>query len=159
MTPDKNLAQYAQRKTGRNISYWEGYCPVHNNLRVERVLEVKKAHPDAPFLAHPECPPEILDLADGIKSTSGILSYAARSKKREIIIGTEVGIIHPLSKANPQKTFIPADPGMICRDMKKIGLPQIQLALENMGPEVRVPEKIRVRAKAAVERMLAIPAK
>lgn len=159
MTPDKNLAQYALNHTGRNISYWEGYCPIHNNLRVEQVLKVKNAHPGAPFLAHPECPPEILALADEIKSTSGILAYAAQSNKKEFIIGTEVGILHPLKKANPGKTFIPADPGMFCPDMKKIGLAQIQLALESMGPEVRVPEEIRVRAKAAVERMLAIPAK
>lgn len=159
MTPDKNLAQYALNHTGRNISYWEGYCPIHNNLRVEQVLKVKNAHPGAPFLAHPECPPEILALADEIKSTSGILAYAAQSNKKEFIIGTEVGILHPLKEANPGKTFIPADPGMFCPDMKKIGLAQIQLALESMGPEVRVPEEIRVRAKAAVERMLAIPAK
>ncbi len=159
MTPDKNLAQYALNHTGRNISYWEGYCPIHNNLRVDQVLKVKNAHPGAPFLAHPECPPEILALADEIKSTSGILAYAAQSNKKEFIIGTEVGILHPLKKANPGKTFIPADPGMFCPDMKKIGLAQIQLALESMGPEVRVPEEIRVRAKAAVERMLAVPAK
>jgi quinolinate synthase len=159
MTPDRNLAQYAISRSGRDIRYWNGYCPIHNNLTVEQVMKVKTAHPGAPFLAHPECPPEILALADEIKSTSGILAYAAHSNKQEFIIGTEVGILYPLSKANPLKTFIPADSGMFCPDMKKTGLLQIQLALENLGPEVRVPEEIRVRAKAAVERMLAIPAK
>ncbi len=159
MTPDRNLAQYAISRIGRDIRYWNGYCPIHNNLKVEQVLKVKEAHPGAPFLAHPECPPEILAIADEIKSTSGILAYAAHSNNQEFIIGTEVGILHPLSKANPLKTFIPADPRMSCADMKKIGLSQIQLALESMIPEVRVPEEIRVRAKAAVERMLAIPAK
>ena len=159
MTPDRNLAQYALSRSGRDIRYWNGYCPIHNNLSVEQVLKVKSAHPGAPFLAHPECPPEILALADEIKSTSGILAYATHSNHREFIIGTEVGILHPLKKANPQKTFIPADPGMSCPDMKKIGLSQIQFALESLSPEVRVPEVIRVRAKAAVERMLAIPAK
>jgi quinolinate synthase len=159
MTPDRNLAQYAISRSGRDIQYWNGYCPIHNNLSVEQVMKVKTAHPGAPFLAHPECPPEILALADEIKSTSGILAYAADSSKQEFIIGTEVGILYPLSKANPLKTFIPADSGMFCPDMKKTGLPQIQLALESLGPEVRVPEEIRVRAKAAVERMLAIPAK
>jgi len=158
MTPDRNLAQYALSRTGRDIRYWDGYCPIHNNLTVEQVLKVKKAHPEAPFLAHPECPPEILALADEIKSTSGILAYAAHSNKKEFIIGTEVGILHPLKKANPEKTFIPADTDMFCPDMKKIGLSQIQLALETLHPEVRVPEEIRVRAKAAVERMLAVPA-
>jgi quinolinate synthase len=159
MTPDRNLAQYAISRSGRDIRYWNGYCPIHNNLTVEQVMKVKTAHPGAPFLAHPECPPEILALADEIKSTSGILAYAAHSNKQEFIIGTEVGILYPLSKANPLKTFIPAESGMFCPDMKKTGLLQIQLALENLGPEVRVPEEIRVRAKAAVERMLAIPAK
>ena len=159
MTPDRNLAQYALSRCKRDIRYWDGYCPIHNNLTVEQVIKVKTAHPGAPFLAHPECPPEILALADEIKSTSGILAYAAHSNKQEFIIGTEVGILYPLSKANPLKTFIPADPGMSCPDMKKIGLSQIQFALESLSPEVRVPEEIRVRAKAAVERMLAIPAK
>lgn len=159
MTPDRNLAQYALSRCKRDIRYWNGYCPIHNNLRVEQVLKVKSAHPGAPFLAHPECPPEILAIADEIKSTSGILAYAAHSDKQEFIIGTEVGILHPLRKANPEKIFIPADPGMSCPDMKKIGLSQIHFALESLSPEVRVPEEIRVRAKAAVERMLAIPAK
>ena len=159
MTPDRNLAQYASSRSGRDIRYWDGYCPIHNNLQVEQVLKAKSAHPGAPFLAHPECPPEILDLADEIKSTSGILAYAAHSDEKGFIIGTEVGILHPLKKANPEKKFFPADPEMSCPDMKKIGLPHIQLALENLHPEVRVPQEIRVRAKAAVERMLAIPAK
>ncbi|OQY43068.1 MAG: quinolinate synthase [Desulfobacteraceae bacterium 4572_87] len=159
MTPDRNLAQYALSRSTRDIRYWNGFCPIHNNLSVEQALKVKRAHPGAPFLAHPECPPEILALADEIKSTSGILAYAAHSNKQEFIIGTEVGILHPLQKANPEKIFIPADPGMICSDMKKISLNQIQLALESLSPEVRVPEAIRVRAKAAVLRMLAIPAK
>lgn len=159
MTPDKNLAQYARGRTGRNISYWSGYCPIHNNLRAEQVLKVKKAHPGVPFLAHPECSPEVLSLADEIKSTSGILAYTARSREQVFIIGTEVGILHPLLKANPEKTFIPADPGMFCPDMKKIGLPEIQHALETMAPEVRVSQDIRIRARAAVERMLAIPSK
>ncbi|MBT3259227.1 MAG: quinolinate synthase NadA [Deltaproteobacteria bacterium] len=158
MTPDRNLAQYALSRTDRDIRYWDGYCPIHNNLTVEQVLKVKKAHPGAPFLAHPECPPEILALADEIKSTSGILAYAAHSEEKAFIIGTEVGILHPLKKANPLKTFIPADLSMFCPDMKKIGLPQIQFSLETLHPEVRVPEEIRVRAKAAVERMLMIPA-
>ncbi|MCF8130266.1 MAG: quinolinate synthase NadA [Deltaproteobacteria bacterium] len=159
MTPDRNLAQYAKSCTGRDIRYWNGFCPIHNNLTVAQVQKVKAAHPGAPFLAHPECPPEVLNLADEIKSTSGILAYARQSQQKEFIIGTEVGILHPLKKTNPSKTFIPADPGMFCPDMKKIGLPEILRALENMHPEVRVSEEVRSRAKAAVERMLAIPSK
>ena len=157
MTPDKNLAQYTQKHTRRNISYWDGYCPIHNNLTVAQVREVQSAHPEALFLAHPECPPEILDLADEVKSTSGMIAYARDSRHREFIIGTEVGILHPLSKANPGKRFFPAHPNMVCTDMKKIGLQEILSALESLGPEVKVPEEIRVRAKGAVDRMLAVP--
>jgi quinolinate synthase len=157
MTPDKNLAQYTQKETGRDIVYWEGYCSVHHNLTVEQVESVRAAHPNALFLAHPECSPQVLELADEVKSTSGMIAYAGQSDQREFIIGTETGILHPLSKANPDKVFIPADPGMICQDMKKTGLSEIAEALEKMEPVVKVPEAIRIRAKQAVDRMLAIP--
>jgi quinolinate synthase len=157
MTPDRNLAQYTQKHARRKIAYWDGYCPIHNNLTVDQVRQTQSAHPEALFLAHPECPPEVLDLADEVKSTSGMIAYARDSKNREFIIGTEVGILHPLSKANPGKRFIPAHPGMVCTDMKKIGLREILSALESLAPEVKVPEEIRIRAKGAVDRMLAIP--
>jgi quinolinate synthase len=159
MTPDKNLARYTKKHTDRKISYWDGYCVYHNNLTVEQVKRVKKAHPEAVFLAHPECRPEVLELADEAKSTSGMIAYAANSDQREFIIGTETGILHPLSKANPDKQFFPADPNMICTDMKKTGLMEVLRALEILEPEVKVPEEIRVRAKTAVDRMLAIPLK
>lgn len=156
MTPDKNLAQYAKKHTGRDIMYWEGFCPIHNNLTVTQVRKVRSAHPDALFLAHPECPPGVLELADEVKSTSGMIALPGGSENREFIIGTETGILHPLSKAYPDKLFIPADPGMICGDMKKIGLREILAALKNLQPEVKVPGEIRERAKGAVDRMLAI---
>jgi quinolinate synthase len=156
MTPDKNLARYTKRHTDRKISYWDGYCVYHNSLTVEQVKKVKKAYPNAVFLAHPECRPEVLELADEAKSTSGMIAYAADSDQREFIIGTETGILHPLSKANPDKRFIPADPNMICTDMKKTGLKEALLALENLEPEVKVPEEIRLKAKNAVDRMLAV---
>ncbi len=159
MTPDKNLARYTKKHTDRKISYWDGYCVYHNNLTVEQVKRVKKAHPEAVFLAHPECRPEVLELAHEAKSTSGMIAYAANSDQREFIIGTETGILYPLSKANPDKQFFPADPNMICTDMKKTGLMDVLRALEILEPEVKVPEEIRVRAKTAVDRMLAIPLK
>ncbi|MBW2033545.1 MAG: quinolinate synthase NadA [Deltaproteobacteria bacterium] len=159
MTPDKNLAGYTKKHTDRKISYWDGYCVYHNNLTVEQVKRVKKAHPEAVFLAHPECRPEVLELADEAKSTSGMIAYAANSGQRDFIIGTETGILYPLSKANPDKQFFPADPNMICTDMKKTGLMDVLRALEILEPEVKVPEEIRVRAKTAVDRMLAIPLK
>jgi quinolinate synthase len=158
MTPDRNLAQYTKKMTGRKISYWDGYCPIHDMLTVDQVLKVKEEHPDGEFLAHPECSPEVLELADEVKSTSGMISFAERSDVNEFIIGTETGILYPLSRANSGKIFIPADPGMICQDMKKTGLDDILDALENMENVIKVPKDIRVRAKEAVDRMLAIPA-
>jgi quinolinate synthase len=157
MTPDKNLAMYTQKQTGLDIGYWEGYCPIHNNLTVKQVKKVKESHPNALFLAHPECPPEILELADEITSTSGMITYANQSSNKEFIIGTETGILYPLSKSNPEKVFIPADPDMVCPDMKKTGLREILNSLEQMKPEVKVPEAIRIKAKRAVDRMLDIP--
>ncbi len=157
MTPDRNLAQYTIRCTKRDMDYWDGYCIVHDRLKAARVKDVKTAHPGALFVAHPECRPEVLDLADEVKSTSGMIALARESKHGAFIIGTETGILHPLSKAAPDKEFIPADPGMVCKNMKKTGLSHILNALENMSPVVTVPGEIRVRAKRAVERMLAVP--
>jgi quinolinate synthase len=157
MTPDRNLAQYTKKHTDRRITYWDGYCPIHESLTPGRVEKVRQAHPEALFLAHPECRPEVLDLADQVKSTSGMIAFASESSAGEFIIGTETGILHPLSKANPEKRFIAADPGMICRDMKKTGLKEVLKALETMEPEVKVPEEVRTRGQAAVERMLDIP--
>ena len=157
MTPDKNLAIYTKEYTGRkNLYWWDGYCPIHNSLTVECVKKVKERHPDALFIAHPECRIEVLRLADAIKSTSGMIRYAKESEHKKFIIGTETGILYPLKKANPDKIFIPADPDMICPDMKKTGLLDIINALERLEPEVKVPEYIRERAISAVDRMLSI---
>jgi quinolinate synthase len=157
MTPDKNLAQYAKSRTQRKITWWKGFCPTHNNLKPSQVKKVKAENPDALFLAHPECPPEVLALADEIKSTSGIIAFVKNSSHKKFIIGTENGIIHPLSKANPDKEFIPAAPDMICANMKKTGLIDIVKALEEMKTIVKVPEEIADKARSAVEKMLVIP--
>ena len=157
MTPDKNLARYTQRYTDKRIVYWEGFCPYHDRLTAEQVKMVKNDHPQALFLAHPECRPEVIDLADEVKSTSGMLDYVRKSKNKEFVIGTETGIIHSLKTQNPDKDFIPADEGMICSNMKKIRLPDIVKAISTVSPVVKVEEGIRVRAKRAVERMLEVP--
>jgi len=157
MTPDRNLARYTLRMTGLDIEYWNGFCEVHDGLRAGQVKKVKAEHPEAVFIAHPECRPEVLDLAEEVRSTSGMLAFAAASDKKEFIIGTEIGLLHPLRKQNPGKVFIPADPGMVCENMKKIQLSNVLSALEEMKPEVKVPEHIAVRARRAVERMLSIP--
>lgn len=157
MTPDRNLARYTQRHTNKNIVYWEGFCTYHDRLSPEQVMMVKRDHPRALFLAHPECRPEVIDLADEVKSTSGMLDYVMKSPAGEFIIGTETGIIHTLKTQNPNKAFIPADERMVCADMKKIHLDDIVHALITQTPVIKVDEDTRVRAYRAVERMLRVP--
>jgi quinolinate synthase len=157
MTPDRNLAQYTASRTGKKIHLWDGFCPIHNNLTAEQVLIAKKAHPDAVFMAHPECRPEVLKLADVILSTSGMIRHAAESDRRIFIVGTEVGMLYPIRKASPGKTFYPASEAMVCQDMKRISLEDIVRSLETMHGEVRVPEEIRVPALSAVRRMIELP--
>ena len=106
MTPDRNLALYTASRTQKKVHTWDGYCPSHDRLLPEDVYSAKKAYPDAVFMAHPECRPEVLELADVIRSTSGMIRYAKESKNSSFIVGTEIGLIYPLKKANPDKAFL-----------------------------------------------------
>ena len=133
---------------------WPGFCHTHVRIRPERIRELKGEYPQAKVVVHPECTPEVIALADEVLSTSGMCRYAQRDEVREMIVGTEIGIIHRLKKENPGKMFIPASEDAICPDMKLITLETILLSLEKMSPEVKVPEEIRLRAKAAVDKML-----
>ena len=159
MIPDQNLALYAARHTSKDIEIltWEGWCNVHDGLSVEEVREAKAAHPQAPFIAHPECNPEVLDQADVIRSTSGMLSYVREAAAREFIIGTEKGILHRMHKENPGKVFYSPSRRLICRPMKRMQLEDVIAALKENRYRVTVPEDIRLRALKAVERMLAVP--
>ena len=154
MVPDKNLAMYTASNTKKKIHLWEGYCPVHEGLTVKACIKVKDKYPDAIFMAHPECRPEVLELADIIASTSGMIRYAKESAKKAFIIGSEVGLIHALKKANPGKKFYPASVSMECMDMKKITIEDIVRSLESLEGEVKVPENIRRPALKAVQRMI-----
>ena len=154
MTPDKNLARYAAGHTDKKIHLWEGYCPFHNNLTQKDVAAARQAHPGALFMAHPECPPEILAIADTIQSTSGMIQHAKTSPHRRFILGTEVGLLYPISTACPDKQFYAASPKMVCPDMKKIRLPDVKHCLETLTGEVRVPEQIRKKALGAVQKMI-----
>ncbi len=156
MTPDRNLAMYAAAQTGKKIHIWDGYCPTHERLTTANVAAAREKHPEAVFMAHPECRPEILEIADVIASTSGMIRHAETSADVAFIVGTELGLLHPLKKACPDKHFFPASEKMICRNMKKISLADVLDCLENMTGEVKVPEEIRLPALTAVERMIAI---
>jgi len=159
MIPDQNLALYAARHTAKEVEIltWEGWCNVHDGLSVEEVSEAKAAHPQAVFIAHPECNPEVLDLAEVIRSTSGMLKYVQESGAKEFIIGTEKGIIHRMHKENPAKVFYSPSRRLICRPMKRIKLADVITALQENRHQITVPEDIRVRALKAVERMLVVP--
>lgn len=157
MTPDQNLAKYTQRYTSKKILYWEGICPIHHDLQPEEVLEAKGRYPEALFIAHPECRPEVLDLADHVTSTTGMLSYVKKSSHHSFIIGTEMGILHPMKKQNPGKEFYSPSENLICSEMKKTTLSDVLASIETMENVVKIPEEIRVLAKRAVDRMLAVP--
>lgn len=154
MTPDRNLALYAASLTKKKIHTWDGYCPTHDRLKPEDVNHARRTYPDAIFMAHPECRPEVLELADVIRSTSGMIRYAKESKASTFIVGTEVGLIYPLKKANPDKLFYPASSKMLCKNMKKISLEDVARSLELMEGEVKVTENIRQPAFKAVQKMI-----
>ncbi len=154
LTPDRNLAMYAASKTGKKIHVWDGYCPTHEWLTVADVEAARAAHPHAVFLAHPECRPEIVAMADVVASTSGMLRHVAQAEEEAFIIGTEMGILHPMQKAAPGKKLYPASKKMTCKNMKKISLEDVLKSLEEMSGEVKVPEEIRLPALGAVQAMI-----
>ncbi|HBA88973.1 MAG TPA: quinolinate synthase [Geobacter sp.] len=155
--PDKNLGSYVARFTDKRFHLWEGYCPTHERLKPEVVRELKAKHPDAPFVCHPECNPAVVALADHACSTTGMYDYCQKSDARKFIIGTEAGILWRLRRDNPDKEFILASPALVCPNMKLTSLEDVLEALETMKPVVKVPEEIRIPAKRALDRMLAIP--
>lgn len=156
LTPDRNLAMYAASQTGKKIHVWDGYCPTHEWLKLEDVEKARADHPQAVFIAHPECRPEILAVADVIASTSGMLRHVAQAGEKEFIVGTEQGLLYPMRKANPDKTFYPASRKMVCKNMKKIKLDDVLRCLQTMQGEVKVPEATRVPALKAVQAMIAM---
>jgi quinolinate synthase len=152
--PDQYLGDFISKKTGKKMELWPGYCPTHVRIKPEDIKKQRKEHPKAKVVVHPECLPEVIALADEALSTSGIIRYAARPDVDELIVGTEVEILHRLNKENPGKKFYPASKQATCPNMKKITLEKILESLEMMMPVVKVPEEIRVKAKAPVDRML-----
>lgn len=157
--PDQYLGHYVSTRTGKKMILWPGFCPTHARITADRVGALKKEHPKAKLVVHPECRPEVITLADEVLSTGGMCRYAQRDDVREMIVGTEMGIIHRLRKENPGKRFIPVSEQAICPNMKSITLEKVLWSLEEMGPEVKVPEDVRLRAREAVDKMLKIGAR
>jgi len=161
--PDKNLGAWVAKKTGRDLVLWNGACMVHEIFSREKITKLKSRHPEAKFIAHPECEEAVLEMADYIGSTTGLLKYSINSDAKEFIVATESGIIHQMEKANPTKTFIPAPPNnnCACNDcpyMKRNTLEKLYLCLKNGLPEVTVPMDIIEKARKPIERMLEISA-
>ncbi len=161
--PDRNLGRYVAEKTGRDLVLWNGACMVHEIFSREKITKLKERYPEAKILAHPECEEVILELADYIGSTTGILNYATSSASRQFIVATEAGILHQMQKDNPGKEFIPAPPNnnCACNDcphMKRNTLEKLYLCLKNELPEIYVPADIIEKAVKPIERMLDISA-
>lgn len=154
--PDKYLADFVSKQTARKLIVWSGYCPTHVKILPEDIKREKKFHPFAKVMVHPECLPQVVEMADAVLSTSKMCQYAKESESHEIIVGTEVGLIYRLKKDNPHKEFYPASERAVCPNMKRTTQEKILWALEELKEEIRVPEEIRRRASKAIERMLQI---
>jgi quinolinate synthase len=162
--PDKNLGGYLVKKTGRDMVLWNGACMVHEIFSLEKITKLKTRHPNAKFIAHPECEEAVLRLADYIGSTTGLLKYTQQSDATEFIVATETGILHQMQKASPNKTFIPAPPNNSCAcndcpHMKLNTLEKLYLCMEYETPEIQMEEELRKAAKKPIDRMLEISAK
>jgi quinolinate synthase len=155
--PDRNLGRYVARTSDKTFHYWDGYCPTHERLKPEDVQKLKSAHPDALFICHPECSPAVSALADHVCSTSGMYDYCRKNPAKKFIIGTEAGILYRLRVENPDKEFILASPALFCPNMKLTSLEDVLQSLRTLSPVVKVPEEVRIPAKRALDRMLAIP--
>lgn len=161
--PDRNLGNYMIKKTSREMVLWDGACIVHEIFSAEKIIKLKNRHPNAKVIAHPECETPVLDLADYISSTTGLLKYTINNPATEFIVATETGIIHQMQKESPSKTFIPAPPnnGCACNDcpyMKLNTLEKLFLCMKYELPEIFIEEEIRLKAKKSIDRMLEISA-
>ncbi len=154
--PDKNLSMWAAKNTRKKVITWDGFCHVHERVTPEDVKKAREEHPGALVMAHPECRIEVLEMADHVTSTSGMLKFAKSSTVKEFIVGTEIGLMHRLRKENPDSAFYPLRKDMICPNMKKTTLKSILRAFEENIYVVKVLEHIRVPAKRALDRMLEI---
>ena len=160
--PDKNLGNYINSVTGRNMLLWDGACHVHEQFSLEKLLDLKKENPDAEIVAHPECKSVILKMADYVGSTQGLLNYVTKSDKMKFLVVTESGILHQMTKANPDKTFIPVPPELEgktcacneCVFMRMNTMEKLYLCLRDEKPEILIEEELREKAVKPILRML-----
>jgi quinolinate synthase len=155
--PDRNLGHYVSRFTDKEMILWQGWCPIHQRTTELEVRQLKGKYPDAPVVVHPENPPEVVDLADHVCSTSGVYTYCRESDAKRFIIATEEGVGYRLRLENPDKEFIFAYKGFVCKNMKKTSLKSVYEALLHKQNIVTVPEEIRLKGVKCIERMLEVP--
>jgi quinolinate synthase len=155
-TPDMNLGRWAAKQAGREVIVWQGFCPTHVWIRLSHIEAARAAHPNAKVVVHPECDPEVSDAADAVESTSGMVRFCQQDDAKEYLIGTEVGMIHRLTKDCPGKTFYPVTEIALCRNMKLITLEKVLAALCNEGPVVTVEPETRAKALTAVQSMVEV---
>lgn len=155
--PDCNLGSFiAKMVPEKRLILWKGFCATHHRIKVEEVKKVRELHPDAVLLVHPECRPEVVELADFAGSTKQIIDYAAESNETKFIIGTEMGVLYKLKKDNPEKQFFLLSPGLVCPNMKKTSLQSIYEALRDRKHNIILDEKIREKARIPLDRMLKV---
>ena len=154
--PDKYLADYVSKKTGRKLITWPGFCPTHAKILTEDLIREKKFHPQAKVMVHPECLASVVALADVVLSTSQMAKYVKEDLAKEFIIGTEAGLLYRLKQDYPDKEFYLASERAVCPNMKRTTQEKVLWALEELKEEVRVSEEIRKKARLAIERMLKI---
>ena len=153
--PDRNLGRFVASKTKKEIILWDGFCYVHHeSIKPKDIKRIKIKHPQAEIMVHPECQPEVIDLADFVGSTSQMAEYVAENKSGEFIVGTERGMLHALQKENPNKRFYSPSPLAVCQDMKLTKLENVVSALENMQFQIRISDKVAIKAKKALDSML-----
>jgi len=152
--PDQSLGKWVARQTGRKLIFWPGYCPTHHRFLRSEIKKLKGEHPRSLIMVHPECTEDVVDLADAVLGTGGMVKLARESPSREFIVGTEIGLLHRLKKENPGKEFYAASHFGDCPDMKLITLEKILWSLQEMFDKVMVEENVRAKAFLAVEKML-----
>ena len=152
--PDRYLADFVAQKTGRTFITWKGFCPTHARILPEHIEKARALHPGAVVMVHPECRPEVAALADVVVSTGGMSRFVKETKVKEIIVGTEPGMIHRLKKEAPDKIFYSIDAPIVCPNMKKTTLEKVLWSLEDMKDRVEVPEEIARKARKSIETML-----
>lgn len=154
--PDRNLGSYIQKFTDKELILWDGFCPTHESVRAHEVKQIKEQNPEIKILAHPECNPEVLKLADFVGSTSQIIKFARESEDQKFFIGTEIGILNVLKKENPDKAFKVLSTSLICPNMKKTDLEAVYNALKYEQYEITLDEDVMKKAKASLDRMIEI---